>query len=111
MTARKGVFRSLALALILLAASACRSGTTSSPARTAGHCVKMGAKTGLAGAKTGVTTGVEGVKAVGKTVGGFVEGGSDEAKREWQEGKQETRRTAHSGADEVRHEADAPDCP
>ena len=68
----------------------------------------MGAKTGVAGAKTGIETGVEGVKAVGKTVGGFVEGGSDQARREWQHGKADTKRAAHSGADEVRQESKDP---
>ena len=71
----------------------------------------MGAKTGVAGAKTGIETGVEGVKAVGKTVGGFVEGGSDQARREWHQGKADTKRAAHSGAEEVRQESKAPDCP
>ena len=69
----------------------------------------MGAKVGVAGAKTGVTTGVEGVKAVGKAVGGFVEGGSEGAQREWKQGKTETKRTAHEGADEVKQESK--DCP
>jgi hypothetical protein len=86
-------------------------GSSHPPARSAEQCAKMGAKTGVAGAKTGVKTGVEGVKAVGKTVGGFVEGGSDEARREWQAGKADTRSTAHSGRDEVKQEARAPDCP
>ena len=79
------------------------------PAQTAGRCAEMGAKVGVAGAKTGITTGVEGVKAVGKTVGGFVGGGSEPANREWKEGKAETKRTAHAGADEVKQESK--DCP
>jgi len=79
------------------------------PAQTAGRCAEMGAKVGIAGAKTGVTTGVEGVKAVGKTVGGFVGGGSEAAQREWKEGKAETKRTAHTGADEVKQESK--ECP
>jgi hypothetical protein len=94
-----------------LASIACGSSSSNSPARTAEQCTKMGAKTGVAGAKTGVVTGVEGVKAVGKTVGGFVEGGSDQARREWQQGKADTKRAAHSGADEVRQESHPPDCP
>jgi hypothetical protein len=71
----------------------------------------MGAKTGVAGAKTGIETGVEGVKAVGKTVGGFVGGGSDQARREWQQGKADTKRAAHSGADDVKQQSNSPDCP
>jgi hypothetical protein len=69
----------------------------------------MGAKVGVAGAKTGVTTGVEGVKAAGKAVGGFVEGGSEGAQREWKHGKADTKRTAHEGASEVKQESK--DCP
>jgi hypothetical protein len=72
------------------------------PAKTAGRCAEMAAKVGFAGAKTGVTTGVEGVKTAGKAVGGFVEGGSQGAQREWQQGKAETKRIAHDGADEVK---------
>jgi hypothetical protein len=79
------------------------------PAKTAGRCAEMGAKVGFAGAKTGVTTGVEGVKTAGKAVAGFVEGGSEGAQREWQQGKAETKRIAHDGADEVRQESR--DCP
>jgi len=71
----------------------------------------MGAKTGVAGAKTGVKTGVAGVKQVGKSVGGLFEGGSDQARQQWREGKAETKATAHSGGEETRREAHAPDCP
>lgn len=88
--------------------SACGS-DSKPPAKTAGRCAEMGAKVGLAGAKTGVTTGVEGVKTFGKAVGGFVEGGSEGADREWQQGKAETKRIAHQGASEVRQESK--DCP
>jgi hypothetical protein len=97
--------------LLLVAAalaSACGS-DSKPPAKTAGRCVEMGAKVGVAGAKTGVTTGVEGVKTFGKAVGGFVEGGSDGAQREWKQGKAETKRTAHEGADDVKQESK--DCP
>ena len=52
---------------------------------------------------------VEGVKTVGKAVGGFVEGGSDGAQREWNQGKAETKHIAHQGADEVKQESK--DCP
>ncbi len=95
-------------AVFAFALAAC--GSDSKPAaKTAGNCAEMGAKVGLAGAKTGVTTGIEGVKTFGKAVGGFVEGGSEGADREWKQGKVETKRTAHQGADEVRHESK--DCP
>src|SRR4051794_10372111 len=92
-----------------LAGSACAS--NQEPAKSAVNCTKMGANTGVAGAKTGVKTGVEGVKTFGKAVGGLVEGGTDEAKRQWQEGKAETKRTAHEGADETKRASKAPDCP
>ena len=97
--------------LMLAALASCGSSTANPPAKSAEQCAKMGAKTGIAGAKTGVETGVEGVKAAGKAVGGFVEGGSDAARRQWQEGKAETKRTAHSGADDVKREAKSPECP
>jgi hypothetical protein len=106
------VFRSSSrtFTLVLAALGALSCGSDSKPAaKTAGRCAEMGAKVGIAGAKTGVTTGVEGVKAVGKTVGGFVGGGSDAAQREWKEGKAETKRTAHTGADEVKQESK--ECP
>lgn len=71
--------------------------------------IKKGAKTGVAGAKTGVKTGVEGVKTFGGAVGGLVTGGPDEAQAQWNEGKQETRKTAREGADET--EQTANECP
>lgn len=86
-------------------------GSSHAPARSAGNCVKKGARTAVAGAKTGVKTGVEGVKTAGKAVGGLVEGGPDEAREKWQEGKADTKRTAHEGADETKRESQAPDCP
>ena len=71
----------------------------------------MGAKTGYAGAKTGVTTGVEGVKAAGSAVGGYFEGGSNEAERKWQEGKSNTSQTAREGSRETSTESHSGDCP
>jgi hypothetical protein len=89
---------------------ACGSGAKA-PARTAGHCAEMGAKVGVAGAKTGVTTGVEGLKTFGKSVGGLVQGGSAQAQQKWREGKAETKRTAHEGAAEVKQQSKSPECP
>ncbi|MBN1608909.1 MAG: hypothetical protein JW940_19940 [Polyangiaceae bacterium] len=54
-------------------------------------------------------TGVEGVKTFGGAVGGFVSGGSDEAKAKWNEGKKKTRQTAREGADET--ERTSRECP
>jgi hypothetical protein len=71
--------------------------------------VEKSAKTGVAGVKTGVRTGVEGVKTFGGAVGGFVSGGSDEAKAKWNEGKKKTRQTAREGADET--ERTSQECP
>lgn len=68
-------------------------------ARTAGDAVETGAKTG-----------VEGVKAAGRAVGGWVEGGTDEAKEEWNQGKADTKATAREGAAEVDQEASVPVC-
>jgi hypothetical protein len=96
------------LVISLLGSLSCGS-DSKPPAKTAGRCAEMGAKVGVAGAKTGVTTGVEGVKTFGKAVGGFVEGGSEGAQREWKQGKADTKRTAHEGADEVKQESK--DCP
>jgi hypothetical protein len=109
---RMGHTKALAwVALVALVSLACGSSSGKPPAKTAEQCTKMGAKTGVAGAKTGIETGVEGVKAVGKTVGGFVEGGSDQARREWQQGKADTKRVAHEGAGETKQESKSPDCP
>jgi len=44
-------------------------------------------------------------------VGGFFEGGTDEAGKKWKEGKAETKHVAHTGADETKHESQAPNCP
>ena len=75
-----------------------------------GDDVNHGLKTGVSGAKTGVTTAGEGVKTFGKSAAGLVEGGSDEAKKRWREGKQETKATAKEGAQETKAEAATPKC-
>jgi hypothetical protein len=72
--------------------------------------VVMGARTAGEAVETGAKTGVEGVKAAGRAVGGLVEGGSDEAKEEWKKGKQDTKETAHAGAADVKTEATVPTC-
>ena len=73
--------------------------------------VVMGARTAGQAVETGAKTGVEGVKTAGRAVGGWVEGGSKEAKEEWNKGKQETKETAHEGAADVDREASVPVCP
>jgi hypothetical protein len=92
----------LGIVLGCAATPACRKGAKGDVvlgARTAGQAVKTGAETGL-----------EGVKTAGRTVGGWVEGGSKEAKEEWKEGKHETKETANEGADDVHREATVPVC-
>jgi hypothetical protein len=102
--------RTPAFVLLTFALGVVACGSDSKPpAKTAGRCAEMGAKVGVAGAKTGVTTGVEGVKQFGRAVGGFASGGSPGAEREWNQGKADTKRTAHEGAAEVKQESK--DCP
>lgn len=72
--------------------------------------LEKGGRTAAAGAKTGAKTGVEGVKTFGRSVGGLFEDGSAGAKREWKNGAQQTKKTAHEGAAEVDDEASTPRC-
>jgi hypothetical protein len=114
--------RAVRIAAILLSSSllvACKSDKpAAAPAPADDHQCRedvgddaaMAGKTGVAGAKTGVTTGVEGVKAFGNSAVGLVEGGSDEAKKRWKDGKQETKATAHEGAQETKKESHTPKC-
>lgn len=84
------------------ASPACRKGPKDDvavAARTTGEAVETGAKTG-----------VEGVKAAGRAVGGWVEGGSKEAKEEWNKGKEDTKATANAGASDVKTESSVPVC-
>ncbi len=85
------------------ATPACRKGPkddVAMAARTTGEAVETGAKTG-----------VEGVKTAGRAVGGWVEGGSKEAKEEWNKGKVDTKATANEGSADVNREASVPVCP
>jgi hypothetical protein len=75
-----------------------------------GDDVAMGANTGVAGAKTGVTTAGEGLKTFGSSAAGLVEGGSDEAKKRWNDGKKDTKATANEGRAETKQEAHTPKC-
>jgi hypothetical protein len=110
MRTRDSMLRSFVVAAFVSAlATGCHSSRP--PAKTAGNCTKMGARTGVAGAKTGVKTGVEGVKTAGGAVGGFFTGGTEGASRKWNEGKANTRNTAHEGAGETSGESHSGDCP
>ena len=112
--------RPLSCALLLLAA-ACGS-SAQPPAKSPeqqqpvcrdspGDDLRMAARTGVSGAETGVRTAVEGVKTAGRATAGFVEGGSGEASRQWDVGKQDTRRVARESAAETRREGSVPVCP
>ena len=60
--------------------------------------------------ETGVKTGVEGVKAGGRAVGGFATDGSSGASKEWKQGKTETKAEANVGAAETTDETEVPRC-
>jgi hypothetical protein len=72
--------------------------------------VVMAARTGGKAVETGVETGVEGVKAGGRAVGGFVTDGSSGAAEEWKKGKADTKAEANEGAAETSDEAKTPRC-
>jgi hypothetical protein len=103
----------LPLALfVAVFASACGSGGGTAPCRKPGAVggAEHGARTGVEGAKTGVKTAGEGIKTFGNSTAGLFEGGSDEAKKRWREGKAETKKTANEGAADTSAEAHAPPC-
>jgi hypothetical protein len=70
-----------------------------------GKDIDRGARTAGAAAVTGGETAVEGVRTFGGAIGGFLEGGSDGAKEEWNQGKQKTSQTAKEGAQKTDEEA------
>jgi hypothetical protein len=72
--------------------------------------VAMAARTAGQAAETGAETGVEGVKAGGRTVGAYATDGSSGAKKEWKEGKAATKAEAREGAAETKNETDVPRC-
>ncbi len=76
-----------------------------------GEDVKMAGRTAGQAAETGAVAAWEGTKTAGRSVGGLVRGGKDEAKREWDEGGEQTEaRTAEQSSD-VSREANVPRCP
>jgi hypothetical protein len=85
------------------ATPACRSGVRDD-ATVAGRTAEDGLMTGAA-------TGYDGLKTAGRTVKGAVEGGSQGAAEEWNEGKAETRATARQTGGETRADAETPVCP
>lgn len=100
-------------ALVLTAAAGCSHNEAEYPEncrKGPGDDVKMAGRTAGQGVEAGAETGVAGVKQAGRAVGGWFEGGSDEAKREWEKGKAETKQEAHEGHAEVASEQ-LPNCP
>lgn len=79
-------------------------------ARDVNQCAKTTGDTVGSAAKTGGTTAVAGVEQFGGAVGGFFQGGTDEAKRRWNEGKQKTRETATEGARDTDATSRRTDC-
>jgi len=103
-----GGMKTIAVCLLAACTAACGSSQSQCKTGAAGKAEK-GVKTGAEGAKAGVKTGVEGVKTFGSSVGGLFSGGSDEAKKNWKEGKAKTKQTANEGADDVDRKAS--ECP
>lgn len=100
-------------ALALMAAAGCSHNEAEYPEncrKGPGDDVKMAGRTAGQGVEAGAETGVAGVKQAGRAVGGWFEGGSDEAKREWEKGKAETKQEAREGRAEVDAEQ-LPNCP
>ena len=69
-------------------------------ARTAGEAAKTGGKTAW-----------EGLKTAGTAVGGLFEGGTEEAKARWEDGKSRTKETAEEGAADTNAVAADDPCP
>lgn len=107
-----GAFRKLSAAALVIGLGVSLGCASTPTCRQGGAkgAVVTGARTAGDAVETGAKTGVEGVKAAGRTVGGWVEGGEDEASAEWNKGKAETRATAREGATEVDQEASVPVC-
>jgi len=78
---------------------------------SAGPRIEHGAQTAGEAAKTGATTAWEGMKTFGKSVGGFVKGGTQQAAEEWDEGKDKTKKKARKGADQTEATANQNPCP
>lgn len=72
--------------------------------------VVMAARTAGKAVETGVKTGVEGVKAGGRAVGGFATDGSSGASEEWKQGKANTKAEANEGAAATTDETEVPRC-
>jgi hypothetical protein len=95
------------IALVLVACNRPRTADQVDPCGPADDVEQAVDTTGSA-AKTGGTTAWEGLKTAGKAVGGLVDGGKHEARKEWEAGKERTRDTARKGADETKETATSP---
>jgi hypothetical protein len=95
----------LLISLFILFCLGCHSKPAESPCGGVEGGVTTGARTGAEGARTGVETGVAGAKQFGNSAAGLVQGGSDEAKARWNDGKQKTKETANRGSERTSDEA------
>lgn len=73
-------------------------------------CAKTSANTAGSALKTGGTTALAGIETFGASVGGLLDGGTDEAKKKWKEGAEQTKQTANEGSTETKATAQETDC-
>jgi hypothetical protein len=99
----------IVVSTVTLVACGSSQGGADDPCGPKGELKRAGRVTGEAG-KTGGKTAAEGVKTFGKSVGGLFSGGSDEAKKEWNEGSKKTSATAKEGAAGVKRESNSSPC-
>ncbi|HTJ81175.1 MAG TPA: hypothetical protein VL400_05605 [Polyangiaceae bacterium] len=94
----------------LVALAAFAAGCHSKTADDVEPCVKTTAETVGQAAKTGGETAVAGLETAGTAVGGLFEGGTSEAKKKWDAGKQKTRETARGDAADTKAAGQQVDC-
>lgn len=109
-------------AVNILLAVAALSGTAAchhkdKDAKTAAPCrrdteddIKNAGATGIEGVKTGARTTAEAGRMVGRTTAGLVTGGTNEAGKRWDEGKEDVSDTAHAGGAKTSDQASVPRC-
>ena len=73
--------------------------------------VRNAGATGVEGVKAGASTVAETGKAVGRTTAGLVSGGTNEAGKRWDEGKENIGEAAHEGGAKTSDQANLPRCP
>jgi hypothetical protein len=94
--------------LLIVVGSGCRNRAAECP--NAAGDAKHGAKTAGTAVVTSGETALSGIETLGKTIGGYVEGGKAEAKKNWNDGKKKTSTAAKSGASDTKSEAKSADC-